>query len=105
MNIPLNSDQTMDEEAVSQLQTLRSIRLQLAVQQFADLDQTISELKDRGIMEPSEDHFFRARLRTALSQKIEMLQARMEAGNTVYPDEVHLFVDVCESVDQDPADA
>jgi hypothetical protein len=80
-----------DQETLSEFTSLRMIRLSLAQKQLADLDQTMSQMKSRGLIESSKvDH---QALKQELTQKIELLKFRnTQASDIVFVDEIEFYL-------------
>ena len=87
----------IEPEALDDINRLRQIRINLVRDQLLNLEQTMSQLIERGIMEPPTDHGIALKeLRFALEMKISDLARRLAEPGYVYEDEVQFFLQVSE---------
>lgn len=88
--------QELDPLMIEQIDTLRTIRLNLAETMLKDLPRTFDELIQRGLIETVAEI---DELRRELTTKINLLRARLQNPSVVYDDELSLYLDLVESAD------
>jgi hypothetical protein len=87
----------IDPEALDDINRLRQIRINLVRDQLLNLEQTMAQLIERGIVEQPIDHALALKdLRFALEMKIGDLAKRLAEPGYVYEDEVQFFLQVSE---------
>jgi DNA-binding TFAR19-related protein (PDSD5 family) len=87
----------IDPEALDDINRLRQIRINLVRDQLMNLEHTMAQLIDRGIVEKPIDHALALKdLRFALEAKISDLAKRLAEPGYVYEDEVQFFLQVSE---------
>lgn len=89
-----------DEELLDQIESMRSVRLNLAVKMLSDLPKTINDLKTRGVTLGHEPTIDEDELRMELEDKIEMLRSRIDTPDVIYADEISFYVDLIEADDK-----
>ena len=88
----------IDSEAVEDINRLRQIRINLVRDQLMALEQTLSQMIERGIMDaPIDRKLALKELRVALESKISDLARRLAEPGYVYEDEVQFFLQVAEA--------
>lgn len=86
-----------DDDLLDQIESLRTVRLDLAVKMLSDLPKTITDLKARGMSLGHVPSIDEDELRTELVEKIDMLKSRIENPDVLYADEISFYVDLIES--------
>lgn len=86
-----------DEELLDQIESLRTVRLDLAVKMLSDLPKTITDLKARGMTLGHVPMIDEKELRSELEGKIEMLKSRIHSPEVIYADEISFYVDLIET--------
>ena len=94
-------EHNFDQAMLDQIDTLRTLRLNLAEQMLADMERTSQELKERGLaadMDADE-------LRTELESRIAQLRERLQRPDVVFADEIDFYVDLLdEEMVEHPSD-
>ncbi len=88
----------LDPLMIDQIDTLRTIRLNLAETMLKDLPRTFDELIQRGLLETVAEI---EELRVELTQKIDLLRDRLQNPTIIYDDELSLYLDLVESTQDD----
>ena len=89
-------DQELDPMMIDQIDTLRTIRLNLAETMFNDLPRTSEELIHRGLVHSAAEA---EEIRNELLRKIEVLRSRIENPRVIYVDEVDLYLHLLETTE------
>ncbi len=97
-NLPTNLvvEHDFHPETIEQLASLRDIRLGLAKKQLANVDATLNELINRGLIECKDMAAMKVELESELLDRIKNLEKRSDTvtSNDVYFDELSLYVDL-----------
>lgn len=86
-------EHNFDPAMLEQIDTLRTIRLNLAEKMLSELDVTSKALSERGLLDGDCDH---EALRQELTERVETLRSRMQQPKVIYADEISLYVDLLE---------
>lgn len=86
-----------DQELLSQIESLRTVRLDLAEKMLSDLPKTITDLKARGLEQGNIPQIDEQELVKELQEKIEMLRGRIDNPGVVYADEISFYVDLIDN--------
>lgn len=86
----------LDPVMVDQIDTLRTIRLNLAENMLSDLPRTSEELVHRGLVQSAAEA---EEIRSELLRKIEVLRFRIQNPSVIYMDELDLYLDLIESAE------
>lgn len=89
---------SLDEAIVAQIDTLRTIRINIAESMLQNLPDTSKELYSRGILKEDADT---QELRHELERRISLLKARLQDPHVIYVDEIKLYMDLVEAQDVD----
>lgn len=98
---PTIINQELDPLMIDQIETLRTIRLNLAETMLKDLPKTFDQLIQRGLMETVAEI---DELRRELTKKVELLRTRLLHPTVVYEDELNLYLDLVESAEDTELD-
>lgn len=82
-----------DKAMLEQIDSLRTIRLNVWETMLQDLTLTADELQSRGLAEQLDA----TELRKELMDKIAVLRERLKQPEVVYEDEISLYVDLLDS--------
>ena len=83
-----------DEETLKSMQDLRIMRLKIAKQQLANVAKTVEEMIARGLLEDGNRKTDTDELRLALKDKVAALEVRQRASDTVYSDEIEIYLEL-----------
>jgi hypothetical protein len=86
--------QNFDRSMLDQIDTLRTIRLNLAERMLRDLQKTTTDLQERGLAGDTIDV---DELRRELTERVTTLRERIQRPDVVYSDELSLYVDLLEA--------
>ena len=89
-------EQHFDKGLLSQIDSLRMIRLTMAENMMRDLDRTETELKTRGLV-AGEEKMDRDDLKKELGERIKIMRERIQRPDVVYPDEISMYVEMLEN--------
>lgn len=84
----------IDEDTVDTIQTLRNVRLRLAHQMLSSIPSTVDELVKRGLIDEGDRHKHTKSLREELRLKIANLEKREPDSDSIYSDELELYLDL-----------
>jgi len=94
---------SLDEAIVAQIDTLRTIRINIAESMLQNLPDTSKELYARGILLEGADT---QELRLELERRISLLKSRLQDPHVIYVDEIKLYMNLVEAQDEgDPSTA
>jgi hypothetical protein len=85
-------EHNFDQAMLEQIDTLRTIRLNLAEGMLQDVERTSSELLERGLFEASADE-----VRRELMDRVKVLRERLQHPEVIYADELDLYVDLVDT--------
>jgi hypothetical protein len=88
---------SLDEAIVAQIDTLRTIRINIAESMLQNLPDTSKELCSRGILEEDTDTH---ELREELERRISVLKSRLQDPHVIYVDEIRLYMNLVEAQDE-----
>jgi hypothetical protein len=92
---------SLDEAIVAQIDTLRTIRINIAESMLQNLPDTSKELYARGILQEDADSH---ELRLELERRISLLKSRLQDPHVIYVDEIKLYMNLVEAQDDcDPS--
>ena len=84
-----------DQDTLDEFASLRLIRLGIAERQLANLDETLDELVERGLLESTRKENSKRELKSELTQKVNLLRVRnVEAQDIIFLDEVEFYLKV-----------
>lgn len=86
-----------DKPMLDQIETLRTVRLNLAEKMLQNVENTAFELSARGIV---KDAVAPDELRYELQSQIANLRSRLKHPDVVYADEINLFSDLLDSEEE-----
>jgi hypothetical protein len=87
---------SLDEAIVAQIDTLRTIRINIAESMLQNLPDTSKELHSRGILKEDADTL---ELKQELERRISLLRSRLQDPHVIYVDEIKLYMDLVEAQD------
>ena len=93
---------SFDKAMLDQIDTLRTVRLQMAEKMLREIDKVSEELKTRGLVGPGGVD--KAELRAELTSRIKTMQERLKRPEVVYSDEISMYVDLLEDAERDERD-
>jgi len=91
---PTILDHELDPLMLDQIDTLRTIRLNLAETMLSDLPRTSEELVYRGLVHSAAEV---DEIRKELLLKIDLLRSRIQNPRVIYADELDLYLHLLES--------
>lgn len=89
-------NKTISTETYEEVTGLRNIRQVMLEAQLADLDGTIDQMIQRGLLDESDRETCRDELAHELMIKLATNNNRMEEDSHMYGDEIALYVDTAE---------
>lgn len=87
-------EHSLDEAILEQIDTLRTIRINIAESMLLNLPVTSKELYNRGILEEDADAMD---LKRELEERIVLLKSRLAEPHIIYVDEIKLYMNLVES--------
>ncbi len=87
-----------DKGMLDQIDTLRTVRLQMAEKMLREIDRVSEELNTRGLVGPKGVD--KAELRAELTSRIKMMRDRLKRPDVIFSDEISLYVDLLEAADR-----
>lgn len=81
-----------DKAMLDQIDTLRTVRLNMAEKMLREIDKVSEELRTRGLVGPNGVD--KNELKAELTDRIKTLRARLQRPDVVYTDEVSLYADL-----------
>jgi hypothetical protein len=84
----------IDEATLSSIQDLRLLRIEVLQRQIHEIDQVVETLLEQGTLEAHEREPYREVILAELQEKCRELQSRLDSRETVYSDELELYLDV-----------
>jgi hypothetical protein len=84
-----------DKNILEQIDTLRTVRLQMAQKMLREIDKVTVELETRGLVAKVDQ----AELRKELVSRIKTMQERLKRPDVVYSDEVGMYAELLEASD------
>lgn len=91
-----------DKAMLEQIDTLRTVRLQMAEKMLREIDNIAHELNTRGLVGPQGVD--KAELRAELTSRIKTMQERLKRPDVIYSDEISLYVDLLADAEREEAD-
>ena len=87
----------IDEATLSSIQELRLLRLEVLRRQIQDIDRVLETLMTQGALAEDEKEPYRGVVLQELESKCLELETRLDLPETVYFDELELYLDVLTS--------
>jgi hypothetical protein len=87
-------DVSLDEELLENIGSLRALRLEALNKQLTDIDSTLDFLELQGAITQSERVTYRHAVQFEISEKIKMVESRVRDNETVYSDELELYLEL-----------
>jgi hypothetical protein len=87
----------IDEATLSSIQELRHLRLEVLRRQIQDIDRVLETLMIQGALAEDEREPYRDVVLQELENKCLELETRIDLPETVYFDELELYLDVLNS--------
>src|SRR5688572_26774724 len=84
----------IDEVTLSSINELRHLRLEVLKKQIKDIDKVVATLVNEGAFLEEEKEPYRDVILRDLTDKCYELEERMQVRETVYFDEIELYLDV-----------
>lgn len=84
----------LDQETLESIRDLRVLRLQVLRRQVAEIDSVIHKLKVQGALAEDEQDDYRDVILDDLTAQCEKLESRLNMTETVFADELELYVDI-----------
>ena len=83
-----------DSETVNALKDLRMIRRGVLIQQIHEIDSTLKHLVEDGAITPDEVESYKDKVLADLNGKLDQLECRMDDPDTIYSDELEMYLDL-----------
>jgi hypothetical protein len=90
-----------DESMLSEIESLRMIRLSLAEKLLNNLTGTVEEMMVRGLISQGSGHREVMELRGELTGRIRTLRDRLSNKGVIYADEIELYIELLESTESE----
>lgn len=84
----------IDDATLASIQELRLLRIEVLQRQIREIDRIVETLLEQGTLQAEERGPYREVILAELQEKCEELQSRLDSRETVYSDELELYVDV-----------
>jgi polyhydroxyalkanoate synthesis regulator phasin len=84
----------IDEATLASIQELRLLRIEVLQRQIQQIDKVVETLLEQGTLQADERGPYREVILAELQEKCEELQSRLDSRETVYSDELELYLDV-----------
>lgn len=84
----------IDDETLTSINELRHLRLEVLRRQIQEIDHVVERLLDEGAFQEDEREPYRVVILRDLSDKCDELEERIQVPETVYFDEIELYLDV-----------
>lgn len=84
----------IDDSTLSSINELRLLRLEVLRRQIVEIDQVVARLVDEGALQDEEKEPYRDVILEDLNSKCNELEERIQIPETVYFDEIELYLDV-----------
>ncbi|MBC7661684.1 MAG: hypothetical protein H7249_18460 [Chitinophagaceae bacterium] len=84
----------LDDETLQTIRELRELRLEVARKQVADIDIVMDRLKVQGALLEDEKETYREAVLSDLSDQCLVLESRLKLTETVYFDELELYIEI-----------
>ena len=90
---PIIIDQHFDQEFLTHLSELRTMRLCESRRLLINIDHVAKVLEQRQVLDDHGRAYSKSDITNELNERIAMLTARLREPKTVYEDELHLYAD------------
>ncbi len=84
----------LDEETLQIIRELRELRLEVLRKQVQDIDKVMDRLTVQGTLAEEERDVYRELIRSDLSDQCSLLESRLKSTDTVYFDELELYIEI-----------
>lgn len=84
----------IDDETLTSIQELRILRIEVLQRQIQHIDQVVETLMEQGTLREDEREPYREVILAELQEKCEELQGRLDNRETIYSEELELYLDV-----------
>lgn len=84
----------IDDATLSSINELRHLRLEVLRRQIQDIDHVVDRLLDEGAFHEEEKEPYRSVILQDLAAKCDELEERIQLPETIYFDEIELYLDV-----------
>jgi polyhydroxyalkanoate synthesis regulator phasin len=84
----------IDESTLASIQELRILRIEVLQKQIKQIDKVVETLMQQGDLQADERVPYREVILAELQEKCEELQNRLDNRETIYSDELELYLDV-----------
>jgi len=84
----------IDDETLLSIRELRVIRLEVLRTQVNNIDHVMNKLEDQGALVYEEKDSYREVILSDLSDQCRLLESRMTRDETVYYDELELYIEI-----------
>jgi hypothetical protein len=84
----------IDELTLESIQELRVLRIEVLQKQILQIDKVIETLLEQGTLEENERSAYREVILADLQEKCHEIRARLSSPETVYSEELELYLDV-----------
>ncbi len=87
----------IDEATLSSIQELRLLRIEVLQKQIKQIDKVLETLMEQGTLQEHEREPYKEVILAELQDKCEELQNRLQSQQTVYSEELELYLEVLTS--------
>lgn len=84
----------LDDETLHTIRELRELRLEVLRRQVSDIDSVMDRLKLQGALLENEKDAYREVILSDLSDQCRLLESRLKLTETVYFDELELYIEI-----------
>ena len=84
----------LDDVTLETIRELRGLRLEVLRKQVDDIDQVMEKLRNQGALLEEEKAVYREAIIYDLTEQCDLLENRMKLSETVYYDELELYIEI-----------
>lgn len=90
----------LDEETICTIEELRKLRHEVLDRQIRNIDSVVQTLLDQGALVEEEKSAYRLVILDELKEKRQEITQRLSDRETIYSDEIELYLDIISSRDE-----
>lgn len=90
-------DCNFEAETLVAINDLRKVRHDVLVKQISDIGETLDSLVKMGALESSERMSYQKQILDELNHKLDTLKERLTTPETIYSDELEMYLDLLAS--------
>lgn len=94
-------DADLDSETLKTIQELRLMQRDAVKRQLDNLSETIESLVSLGAIQAAQKASYSTPVRIGLEERLQLIDGRIKSPDTVYSDELELYLDILSSADSE----